>query len=276
MHPNPTPTLSGRHLWVRAASAAAVALLCTGAQAQVTVYDDFSSPVIDNSRWQETESWRYVDAQGRLNLGRYSLGSSASDTGVLYENLNLTATDAAPARQLRATLRVTAISVPQGCPTNTTQTYAYSRARVIGALFSARSGGPVAGDRTGDVLAQIRVGRTSSTSDATGVLRVQGVLSVCTSPDCNQSSLIGSTQDLGTTTLGSSVKAAISWSKSLNTVSFSRDGQPAKVVSYTESDKFGPAVAFNNVSVRNDVPSCLGAPVRAGIGATFDNVVIVH
>ncbi|NDY93722.1 hypothetical protein [Ideonella livida] len=251
----------------------ALGLIATAAQAAPTVYDNFAAGAIDPAKWNETASWRYVDGNGRLQLGRTAVAGAAADTGLLFDTLGLNAKRSIPAKSMGATLRVMDIDVPDGCATNTTQTVSTSRARVIGSLFNARPGGPVAGDRTGDVLAQVRVGRASNSTDAEGVLRVTGVLSQCTTPDCSFS--VGlSSQDLGTAALGQRVKALIKWSRATNTVAFSRDGGAAKVSSYTLADGALPAVVFHQVSLRHDLPNCLSAPApRASISAEIDDVI---
>jgi len=254
------------------------ALLAGPAQAAtIATYDDFSSLELNSARWTETEMWRYVDSTGRLIMGRNTTGSASINTGLTAENMSLSATASAPAKGLRATIKVTEISVPQGCSSNLTQTYAYSRARLMGTYFNIRSGGPVAGDRTGDVLAQIRVGRTSSTTDAAGVLRVQGVLSYCSSADCNQTTLMAGVQDLGTAMVGDTVKASIVWNKSTNTFTFTRDALLPAAVTYTAADSAPPSSPFNGVNVRNEVPNCMtGGAVKAGINATFDAIGIAQ
>lgn len=257
--------------------ALAIGLLMGGsAHATTVIYDDFSSLSLDPTRWAEGEMWRYVDPSGRVALGRNTVGGQSADSGVVYENMNLSSMDATPAKVLRATIKVLRLAVPSGCPSNTTQTFAYSRARVIGALFNARAGGPVAGERTGDVMMQIRVGRSSSSADAAGVLRVQGLLSMCTNVDCNQAVALAPNQDLGTVLVGGQIKVTATWNQAGKSVTYIRDALPPLTVGYTLPDTVAPAVPFNNVSVRNEVPNCMGAPVRAGISALFDNVVVAY
>ena len=257
----------------RAITWLAAGLLATGAQAaKVPLYDDFSGTEIDRAKWQETETWRYVDeSKGRLFLGRRVMGGDTSDSGLALDSLNLSMTQTAPVKTLRTTITVTDIEVSESCAANPAPTF--SRARLLGAFFNIRPGGPLPGDRTGDVLAQMRVGRTSSSGDAQGLLRVQGVLSACTNADCSTSNVIGSVADFGTVPIGTATTVQIDWDKRNNLFLFTRDKLPAIPVAYTDADNVAPELAVNNVSLRNEVPNCLsGARVKAGIGAQFDNV----
>lgn len=249
------------------------ALAAGGANAaKVPLYDDFSGTGIDRAKWVETESWRYVDdSKGRLFLGRWVQGGNTSDSGLTLDSWNLSMTQSSPAKSLRATITVTDIQVNELCPSNPTPTF--SRARLLGAFFNIRPGGPIQGDRTGDVLAQMRVGRLSNSADAPGVLRVQGVLSQCTNADCSTSGLIGNVADFGTVQVGTAVAAQIDWDKKNNKFTFTRDKLPTIQVSYTDDDSVAPSLPFNNLSLRNEVANCLsGARVKAGVSAEFDNV----
>lgn len=241
------------------------------ASAAVPGYDDFSGGGIDRSKWSETESWRYVDSKGRLNLGRGVLGNSSSNSGVTVDNFNLSMLSAEPTKSLKATITVTEVSVDELCPANPSPSYV--RARLIGAYFNTRAGGPLPNDRTGDVLAQIRIGRASNASTPAEVLQVQGLVTLCTTADCGSSQVLGSIVELGSVNLGTAVKAQIDWDKKNNRFQFTRDGTTSGQVSYADADNTPPAQMFNNVSLRSEVANCASSPrVKAGISALFDNI----
>jgi hypothetical protein len=252
---------------------AGLCLAGTTLAAKVPLYDDFSGPGIDRSKWNEAETWRYVDDKGRLTMGRYIFGATTSDSGVTLDNLNLSVSEPTSAKTLKATITVTAVNVDETCAANTSVSSSY--ARLTGSYFNVRSGGPLPGDRTGDVGAQIRVIRSSNSSDAAGVLKVQGVPFVCTNADCSTSSAYGAPADLGLVNVGTAVTAQINWDKKNNKFAFIRDNGTPVEVSYTDSDSTAPELAYNNISLRNVVANCQSGPrVKAGIEARFDNVGI--
>lgn len=235
-------------------------------------YDDFSGTTLDDNRWDDGETWRQIDAKGRLIMGRYSFGGTTSDTGTVLDSFSLHQHKAAPVTTLGASITVNDVQVGETCAANTSPSTA--RARVIGWYFNTRVGGPVAGDRTGDVFAQVRVGRASNSTDASGVLRIQGVVGTCSNSDCSSSSLIGTVQDLGTAALNQTVVAQVVWDKANKRFLLSHDGQAPAAVAYTDSDSTPPEEAINMVGLINNTANCSAARVRAGLSATFDNVVI--
>jgi hypothetical protein len=239
--------------------------------AKVPLYDDFSGDGIDRSKWTETEAVRYIDDKGRLVLGRFLLGGTASDSGVTPETWSLNQVNAAPPKVWGADITVTDLYVSDTCATNTTPSR--SAARLIASYFNVRPGGPLPNDRTGDVLAQIRAQRFSNSTDAPGVLQVSGIVSACTNADCSTTVAIGAVQPLGSVSLGSKLTAQISWDKAGNTFWFQRDQQAALPVAYTDADNVAPSVSFSNVNIRNEAANCLSGPrVKVGSAALFDNV----
>jgi hypothetical protein len=240
------------------------------------IYDDFSSTTgIDRSKWNEGEALRYITAAGRLVLGKSTFGGTTSDSGYLEDRTNLSATSSAPATTLKATITVTDVKTDEACAANPTIGSAY--ARVMGAFFNARAGGPLGGgNREGDVFAQTRLRRSTNSTDAAGVLLVQGVLAACSNADCSTTYSGAQVVNLGTTTVGTRVIAQVVWDKANKKFYFSRDNQAPVSVTYTPDDSAPPSVPFNQVSVYNAVPNCASGPrVRVGMQAWFDNVSIV-
>jgi hypothetical protein len=250
--------------------ACGAAVLGVAHAAKVPLYDDFNGNGIDRAKWNETESARYVDDKGRLLLGRDLLGSTASNVGTTDESFNLNMANTAPAKTLKATITVTNVHTDEVCAANTTPTQ--TAARLIGSFFNIRPGGPQGSDRTGDVLAQFRLRRASNTTDAPGVMQVQGVVSACSNADCSVSSTIGSALSFGTVNLNTAVIGQVAWDKKNNKFTFTRDSQPAQSVVYTDDDSMAPAVAFNNVSIRNQIANCTAGAIKGGTVAVFDNI----
>ena len=245
----------------------------TAHAAKLPIFDNFndSNVGIDSTKWRDSESLRFIDTNGKLTLGRWTYGSNTSDTGFTSENFNITATDNAPAKVLKVTVVANSLE-PTPCAANTTASAV--QARTIGAFFSTRAGGPVAGDATGDVLALIGLRRASDSLDAPQVMRVVTNALNCTNADCTTFVSLGS-NDLGTAMPGDKVVLQITWNEANSKFQFSRDGGTPAEVSHAAVTKTGPpGRPFNNVSIRNATANCTASRVRAGMEASFDDFAI--
>ncbi len=245
----------------------------TAHAAKLPILDNFNDANvgIDSTKWRDSEYMRFIDTTGKLTLGRWTYGSNTSDTGSTAENLSTSATDNAPAKVLKVTVVVNSLE-PTPCAANTTPSAV--QARTIGAFFSTRAGGPVAGDQTGDVLAQIGLRRASDSVDAPGLMRVSGGVPQCTNSDCSTANNLGGF-DLGTADIGDKVVLQITWDEANSKFLFSRDGGTPVEVSHAAVTKTGlPGRPFNNVSIRNLTANCTASRVRAGMEASFDDFAI--
>ncbi|MBN8486449.1 MAG: hypothetical protein J0M20_01760 [Burkholderiales bacterium] len=252
-------------------------LLALNAQAASIKYDDFNvNTGLDRIKWSESEAGRFIE-NNKLTLGRFLYGSTASDAGLTAESWNMTIPISAPVKGLRADLTIDDVNQAESCAANTS--VGQSSGRLIGSFFNIRPGGPVPGDRTGDVLAQIRARRTSNSIDAPGVLQVQGVLSQCTNADCSASAAVPGASalvvSLGTVTVGTAMRLQFSWDKKGNAFTFTRDGVAAQIT-YTENDGTLPSALFANMSMRNEIQNCTAQRIKGGIVGIFDNAYIIQ
>jgi hypothetical protein len=253
------------------AAATLLGIACLAHAAKLPLYDDFTEDGdgIDNVKWLQSEAYRALD-KNQLLLGKATLGGTNADTGVVAESWGLDMAANAPAKSMKASVQVGDVYLPV-CAGNPTPSFV--RARLLGAYFNARAGGPVQGDRTGDVLAQIRIGRRSDSTDAQDVLRVEGVVSQCSNVDCSTSTLIGNVAGLGTTNVEDWNTVQIDWDKKGNKFTFRRNGVPSVSVPYALDDGIAPVFAVNTVGLRNEAANCTGSPrIKAFTEARFDNV----
>lgn len=253
---------------VRAAIAALGLLMAAPAFAvKVPLYDDFSSPDgIDRSKWFQAPEVRVVKGK-QADLGRRLYGATTSDVGLSAETYGLNMVDPTPPSGLSADITVVETSV-EGCPANPEPSF--SRARLAAAYFN-RLKTPTPGDRTGDVIAQVRVGQTSASPDLT----VAGVVSVCLDAGCNSSSVLYQTP-FANATLGTALNARIDWIKSSKTFRFTVDGTQVVDLPYTESHSAAPVLPFVQVAIRNEAANCTATRVRTGLEARFDNVRVAR
>jgi len=235
------------------------------------IYDRFDDKPLDPARWFEWERVREIRGAGVLRLMQRSWGITASDSGLTFQNWNSSLTNPASVTSLRARVNVTALET-NACPSN--PAIAQARARIAGTFFNI--GVPTPNSQIGDALAQIRLTRFSNSADPAGVLRVQGILSICQSTDCVSASTVGNIVDLGTVAVGTPAVVQMQWDRGGKTFIFLRDnGAYAGSVAYTFDDTSPPSSPFKHLATRVDLPNCQSAPpVSALVDVKFDNVQV--
>lgn len=251
---------------------AATLLACPGAHAleAFKTYDTFSTPLLNPDRWADGERARLVKG-GALNLVQRTWPLVNADSGAFSINFNENLSDPAAVTALRAKVTVNALEV-SACSAN--PSIGQSRARIIGSFFNI--GSPVPGSQVGDVIAQVRLTRLSNSADALGVLRVQGIVSICTTADCNSTTTVGSMVDLGTVNVGTAATVQLQWDRPNKRFKFSRDAAAfSGNVAYAQTDASPPSVPFKQLSTRLDLPSCQSVPRTSGmVDASFDLISV--
>lgn len=247
-------------------------LVAGGAQAAepYAVYDGFNTGTqINTSRWNQIDLSRRVN-NGQLVLRQRNIGNQISDSSTLDTNHSMSFDEPDLITQMKSEITVTEWAAT-ACTHNPTPSEA--RARLLGSFFNV--GTPVPGSQLNDVLAQIRVYRRTNSALPAGTLNVEGLLLQCTNADCTTTSVIGAIQDLGTTTVGTMVRAQIDWDKPNKTFLFTRDTNPPVSVSYTQSDTALPGNRFKGLQTRTILANCFSGPrTEATIEARFDNVAV--
>lgn len=235
------------------------------------LYDRFADRPLDPARWAEGERVREIRGAGVLRLMQRSWGLGGSDAGLHFQSWGSSVSNPDTVTALRARINVTALET-HACPSN--PALAQARARIGGTFFN--TGTPTPGSMLGDAFAQVRLTRFSNSADPQDVLRVQGILSICTSADCNLATTVGNVVDLGTVTIGTPTVVQMQWDQGGKTFYFSRDnGAFSGTVAYTQSDTAAPGNPFKHLSTRVDLPNCQSAPpVSALVDAKFDNVQV--
>lgn len=253
--------------------AALAALSPTVATAQAEpfkLYDRFNAGPVDPTRWRDGDRVRAIQG-GALHLMQRSWGSANGDAGVTAQNWSTSFANPAAVTQMRARVTVNAIEAG-ACASN--PAVADSRARLIGGFFNVGTATP--GSQVGDVTAQVRLIRTSDSTDAPGVMRVQGAVFLCTTFDCAGATLVGNIVELGTVTTGTATTVQMQWDQAAKMFHFSRDGTgQSGSVTYPQDDTNPPGVVFRQLSTRVNMPNCESAPPVSGVvDAWFDNVFV--
>jgi hypothetical protein len=252
---------------------AALVALASAAQAiePFRPYDRFDTPVLDPARWAEGERIRLIKGNA-LHLMQRTWGLAGSDAGITSVNHNSNLANPATVTALKARIKVNALEA-NACAANVSA--GQSRARIVGSFFNVAIP-PVPGSQVGDVIVQVRLTRVSNSPDPAGVLRVQGIASICQSGDCALTATIGNIVDLGTVAVGTPTVVQYQWDQGGKTFSFSRDGGAwAGTVAYALPDTTPPMLPFQQLSTRMDLPNCQSAPRVSGlVDAVFDNVAV--
>jgi hypothetical protein len=251
---------------------AVTAALCSQAHAlePLKSYDRFSADTVDPTRWTAGERTLAIH-RGALQLVQRTYGSTASDTGLGFVNWNENLADPSAVTELQAKITVNALEV-NACPSN--PAVAQTRARIAGSFFNI--GTPTPGSQVNDVIAQVKLTRYSNSADAPGVLRVQGIASLCTNATCDAATTLGNVVELGTVAIGTSVVVTMQWDQGGKTFFFGRDnGAASGSTAYALSDASPPSLPFKQVSTRLDIPACHSSPQVSGyVDASFDNVMV--
>lgn len=260
-----------KRITVGACLAAAAAGFCaTQAQAAETysIWDNFNgASALNPDLWLGLERTRQL-GNGVANFTQRDIGTQAGDSTATWASWGMGIQDGGQGvTQMRAVVALSSYDVI-GCAANTT--YATMvQARLVGEFFNAT--GNSAGGGIDDVGAVIRLFRSSTSSDPTGTLRVQGVAYRCTTTDCNTPEVLG-TADLGTTSVNVAETLRLEWEPDQNRFNFQRGTSPKQSVGYSFDDSHAPVTPFKQIGTRTQVASCLtGARGSASVSAKFDN-----
>ncbi len=163
-------------------------------RAQFILYDDFSGPNLDPSKWRgvnrgpHLESFKRIQS-GQLLLGHLTYAESSSDTGGSTGRTGLRVADSNSVNGIAAQLTMLS-AVSEDCAAN--DVGARAVAQLQAAYFNVgTSTGP--DDRTGDVISRIQL------MERDGIEKVINIrLEQCNDPDCNTSTILAGGKDLVT------------------------------------------------------------------------------
>ena len=260
--------------------AAAVVGCPVTSQAQMVLYDDFSSGIIDGVKWFGTDAFggtanptteiirRIEHGKLRLRLNQYGLTTSNSGTSggqvrLAFQN---------PASITAIQAGVTILSGEAlGCPANAGATVR-SRAQLVGGFFNDGSS-TGAGDRTGDILAFIH-----KVTDPTVGELMQGGFTRCADATCSSNPTL-SAQTFGRTWAPYQAHTlTLTWDAANHQFVFAAKGArgPAETFTlpYTQADSASPGLDFKQLSVNNSAANCSGSRKHAFMDVLFDNVMV--
>jgi hypothetical protein len=255
--------------WRTFALAASIALVASAAEAQLIIYDDFSTPRLSADRWEGRQivtsdggTGSALEIQRGIQNSRLVLdmratggisgggGTITSENALLFANPNRLTEIA-----FKVALGQTEVT---GCAAGGE---AVSGARGVYALFN---------DGTGDVIATIEAGRSSA--GATDLLEVVGSL---VHRDDTGTSSIG-TVSLGSWPAAQAVRLRVKWDPAHSAVLFQKDGEAAVSIAYTTA-VVGPAFRSRKyLASFVTVTDCAAGPASNARALALINNVIVR
>lgn len=274
-----------------------VAGISVQAQDSWILYDDFNSEFMDVGKWTTSESRgtgvvlletiREIHGN-RLILGARAFGNITSYQNPPYPvpsqgtrsgdiNAGFGVTQAHPFKGLKVSAKVNQAQA-SGC-SNFNSTPTSARARLLGFFFNTTSPTPQQGDRTGDVLAQIRIQRNSNSTDKPQILEVLADVVKCKDSACSTpttDSVIS--VYLGSINLGQWADIEIEWDKDNKRFNFKLNKEPTVNIGYPEtwSDNYPPSSLWNALGVANRLAANCPADERAMgyVEVEFDNLFV--
>ena len=254
-----------------------------GQSQALSVYEDWSGARIRGDRWRggELSSGQEVvrDLQSVTGYGNYlamSLrreGETDRNTGSRTSSTFLNIANPAGIVQIQAFMGVLDVLVGR-CQANTTP----SEARLLIGMTSFNDGsstGP--GDRTGDYNARVQAVRRSNSTDAPGILRLEGVVTRCQDAACSTEQQIGALKDLGVSPpTGVAFSMRLIWEASNNRFLAGANANGNVVLPYTVSDALPPGQPSAGIEIRNSTANCTAGPTEADLEAGVGPVQIAR
>jgi hypothetical protein len=243
--------------------------------AQGTLYDDFSSKELNADRWTGQTSGSggleliRQPVFGKLLMSHRVTGDTSASTGQRESRNQLRFRNGTAVNTVKFELQVKDFSV-LGCEASGSA-ISRSLAGFFSALFNDGSS-TTSGDQTGDVGAFIFLYRTSDSSDASNVLRVEAGMVRCSSSDCSTVDDLG-LLDLGMVSKNERVSLWLTWEAAENRVRFQKNDEPIQTVNYSQTDAI--LRGFRVLEVRGEAANCnIGTRPYAKINAAFDNIFV--
>ena len=251
-------------------------------QQALSVYEDWSGTRIRGDRWRggELSSGQEVvrDLQSVAGYGNYltmSLrreGETDRNTGSRTSSTFLNIANPAEIVQIEAFMGVLDVLVAR-CQANTTP----SEARLLIGMTAFNDGSSTgAGDRTGDYNARVQAVRRSNSTDAPGILRLEGIVTRCEDAACSTEKQIGALQDLGVRPpTGVAFSMRLIWEAQNNRFLAGANANGNVALPYpTVSDALPPGQPSAGIEIRNSTANCIAGATEADLDAGVGPVQI--
>jgi hypothetical protein len=249
--------------------------------AQLVLYDDFSSALINPDKWYgnntdlgsanpTTEAVRLIKS-GQLELRLNQYGLDNSDSGSSQGAIRLLVTNPTPITTWQATVTVVSAEV-QTCSTNPGAGNVRAGAEIYAHFFNDGSSTGT-GDATGDMVTGIQ-------QDLNGTLGevFRAVSARCANSSCSSFQILDGQVFTTTWTLNQPQTLTLTWDAAHHQFIFSvtpvGGSTETITIPYTQSDSTPPVIGFKVLEVQNAAVNCNGSQKHAFMDALFDKVMV--
>jgi hypothetical protein len=248
------------------------------AQAQITVYDDFSGPFLDTEQWYHrtfmTDTvWSYEGgfkiAKGKLNYFNRAYGALSNIDEVLSVKRHIYFKDITYVKGMEASIQVVknGHEINSGCPSENAEP-SETRIYIGGPFFNDGTGGALGSKNAiGDIAAYVGFYKFSNSADIPpGYMGVRARLRRCTDNDCTANTSIQETTfNNALIKLGQKTLLRITWDKAAKTFTFNIGKKIVDTLTYTQGDSRPPEHVIGNARIAIDhyLASCPSAYPRS-------------
>ena len=260
-------------------------LFVCSAQAQLTVYDDFSGPFVDTTLWYHRnltgdDVW-WFDAgfrilKGKLNYFNRAYGALSTIDEVLFAKRHMYFKDIEYVKGMEASIQIVknGHEINNVCPTQNTVP-SETRIYIGGPFFNDGTGSaPGSGNANGDIAAYLGLYKLSDSGDIIppGYLGVRARLFRCTNDNCTTSTQIDQTLfDNALVKIGKKTVLRITWDQASDRFTFNVGKKIVGTLTYALNDSRPPEYVVGNARIAIDhyLSNCPGtgnAPRSVGWG----------
>jgi len=258
--------------------------IACSAQAQLTVYDDFSGPFLDTEQWyhrnfMDEDVWSYESGfrivKGKLNYFNRGYGALLDTVLTQYVRRHMYFKDIEYVKGMEASIQIVknGHEIKNVCPAQNTVP-SETRIYIGGPFFNDGTGSaPGSGDATGDIAVYLGFYKFSDSTDIPpGYMGVRARLFRCTNSTCTTNTQIDQTLfDNALVKIGKKTVLRITWNQASKTFTFNVGKKIVDTLTYTQADSLRPEYVIGNARIAIDhyVSSCPGtgnAPRSVGWG----------
>ena len=273
---------------------AILALFVSSPAQSQTLFDDFTGPLLDSSRWfgnrivgeniSNTLEFGQTIAKKKLDMFNHCLGSTADgDTSWRTCSTRLVMQDGADIIAMEALVQSIALE-QTNCSANvdnTTSTWI----RFGGAFFNSTPITGTVSDQTNDVQAYISLRRDVNSPEPAGVMNIEGYVFRCTNADCSQFNPVTTTGapnplPLGTINVKKKVQLRLAWDPTNHRFLFKQGKKNPEVeMVYVPRENFPPFQSnggYKRLEIRHHLANCSAGATSGWARAYFDNFYITR
>jgi hypothetical protein len=238
----------------------------------LVLYDDFSGPRIDPTKWNDwmasgsmreavrelSPSYQGEGNKRRLHVFQRAYSETFNDLDASYGWLGLQFSNPTPITEVSFKIAVNSATVSE-CQSN--PSVGSSVWAGFGGRFFSTDGSP---DGSNDVNAGVELFRDSTNTGA-----MLGVRAVIGAPGYYDS------RTLGFVSLGQTAKLHAKWDQPNHQFIFQLNGDPVVSMAYSLIDTYPPGISLKVLSVTRGIPNCTTSPLgSAMMDAYFDSVYV--